>query len=134
MHFAVTESGASDDDLGCTPGSNLRGASHSPDAATDAHLHAEIFSRTLAEFANGIVVLAFSHGGVQVDDVQPGILLEFLQEAEDVSDGEFALSAMNQLNCQAALQVDAGNQHGRRTSTPRAARNSFSVRMDCNSS
>jgi hypothetical protein len=38
---------------------------------------------------------------------------------------------MNQLNGSSALQIDAGNQQGRRTATPRAARNSFNVRMDC---
>jgi len=65
---------------------------------------------------------------------QPGIPLEFSQKAEDVGDRKLALPPVNQLNRLPVLQIDAGNQHGKRTSTPRAARNSFSRRMDCASS
>jgi hypothetical protein len=38
---------------------------------------------------------------------------------------------VDQLNCLTSLQIDAGNQQGQRTSTPQAARNSFSARIDC---
>ena len=42
--------------------------------------------------------------------------MEFFEEAEDVGDGQFAAAAVDELNGLAALQIDAGNQHGRRTS------------------
>src|SRR4029077_3405085 len=71
------------------------------------------------------------HGGIQINDVQPGIILEFLQEAENIGDREFALPPVHQLNGLSALKINAGNQHGSRTSTPWEARNSFSPRMDC---
>jgi hypothetical protein len=38
---------------------------------------------------------------------------------------------VNQLDGLAALQIDARNQHGSRTSTPLDCRNDFSARMDC---
>src|ERR1700731_5503372 len=131
VYFSAAESGASNNDLARAPSGNFLGARKSSNPAAHADVHAEIFSRTDAEVANEIVVLAFLHGGIEVDEVQPGIFLEFLQEAEDVGDGKFALPPVNQLNRLSVLQIDAGNQHGRRTSTPRAARNSFSARMGC---
>src|ERR1700676_3458673 len=63
--------------------------------------------------------------------MQPCVRLDFLEQAEDVGDGELALAAMNQLDRLTALQIDAGNQHGRRTSMLRAERYCLSSRMDC---
>src|ERR1700730_3835375 len=134
VHFSAAESGASNNDLACAPSGNFLGARSGSNPAAGAHFHAEIFSRTGAEVADEFVVLAFPHGGIEVDDVQPGIFFEFPEKPEDVGDSKLAPPPVNQLNRLPVLQIDAGNQHGRRTSTPRAARNSFSVRMDCTSS
>src|SRR5712691_561191 len=65
--FAVKESSASHNDLSRAPPGGFYGARNRSNAATDAHLHAELFSRTLAEGTDEIVVLPLSHGGVQVD-------------------------------------------------------------------
>src|ERR1700674_1645502 len=131
VHLSVSESGTSNNDLTRAPCNNFFGARNGSNPAADPHLDAEISPRNVAELSHDLVILAFSHGGIQVDDVQPGIFLEFLQQTEDVGDGKLSLPSMNQLNRLPVLQIDAGNQHGKRTSTPRAARNSFSVRMDC---
>ncbi len=109
VHFSPTESSTSNDDLGRAPSGNFFGTRNGSNPAADAHFHAEIFSRTGAEFAHKLVVLAFPDGGIQVDDVQPAVLLEFPQKAEDVGDGKFALPPVNQLNRLPALQIDAGN-------------------------
>src|SRR6476661_9283755 len=44
--------------------------------------------------------------------MEPGIGFEFFEEAEDIGDGELSLAAMDKLDCLAALQINAGNQHG----------------------
>jgi len=88
------------------------------------------FRRSSAEFARKVVVLAFSHGGIKVDDVQQGYSLNFLRRPKTSATASSRFD-MNQLDCLPALQVDAGNQHGKRTSTLRLDRNSFSVRIDC---
>src|SRR5258708_21868934 len=98
VHFSAPESGASNNDLAGAPPGNFFGTRNGSNPASDAHLHAEIFSRTGAELAHEFVVLAFSHGGIQVNHVQPRILLEFLEQAEDVGDGKLALPSVNQLN------------------------------------
>ena len=54
--------------------------------------------------------------------MQPGIGLEFLEQAKHVGDGEFAAPPVNELYGLTALQIDAGDQHGRRTSICLAAR------------
>src|ERR1700743_1906480 len=54
--------------------------------------------------------------------MQPFVVAEFLEQAEDIGDGQFAASSVNELDCLSVLQVDAGNQHERRTSIISAAR------------
>jgi len=76
--FSLTEGGTPNNDLVRAPSSDFFCTSNSSNAATDAHLHSELLSRTLTEFAYEAVVLALAHGRVQVDDVQPGIFIEFL--------------------------------------------------------
>src|SRR5208282_6694495 len=63
--------------------------------------------------------------------MQPRIGLEFFQKAENVGDSEFPFAAVDELDSLAVLEVDAGNQHGRRTSILRPARYRLSSRMDC---
>src|SRR5439155_16251127 len=77
VHFSAAKGGTSNNDLAHAPSGNFFSARSGSNPATDPHLHAEIFSRTCAEIANELVVLAFSHSRIQVDDVQPGIFLEF---------------------------------------------------------
>jgi len=74
--------------------------------------HSEILVRARAEHSNEIIVCASSHRGIQVDDVQPGVGLESMQEAKNVGDGNFAFSTLDQLDGLPALQVDAGISTG----------------------
>ena len=48
--------------------------------------------------------------------MQPFVFFEFVQQSEYIRNRQFAFAAVDQLNCLAALQIDAGNQHGKRTS------------------
>src|SRR5260370_12435410 len=98
VHFSAAESGAPNNDLAGAPSGNFLGTRNRSNPSADAHLQAEIFSRTGAELAHEFVVPAFSHRGIQVNHVQPWILREFLEQAEDVGDGKLALPSVNQLN------------------------------------
>src|SRR5262249_21138461 len=98
-------------------------------ATTNAEFQSVDAAGFATELANEIVVIPLTHRGVQIDDVQPFVSLEFVEQAENILDGEFAASAVNELHGLTALQINAGNQHGRRTSMPRAARNCFSSRI-----
>src|SRR5207248_10527520 len=84
-----------------------------------------------AKRTNEFLVRSFAHSRIKVNDVEPRILLEFLQQAKNVGDSKFAPSTVHQLNGLPVLQINAGNQHGQRASTPLAARNSLSARMGC---
>src|SRR5260370_8775610 len=46
VHFSVAESGASNNALPCAPSATFFGTRNGSNPASDAHLHAEIFSRT----------------------------------------------------------------------------------------
>ncbi len=103
----------------------------------------------LAEELDPARVGAFAHGGVEINHMQDGIVAEAVEQAEDVVHGERALAAANELHGAAILQIDARNDHrvidpeedprggfaswrmGRRTGTPRSARNFFSAGMEC---
>ena len=50
--------------------------------------------------------------------MKPGVMAEAVEQAQNIGHGEFALAAVHELHGLAILQVNAGNQHGRRTSTP----------------
>jgi len=50
--------------------------------------------------------------------VKPWVFAELAEESGEIGDGKFAPSAVHQLDRLAALEIDAGNQHGSRTSTP----------------
>jgi hypothetical protein len=77
-----------------------------------------IVSRTLDERMDERPIWLLAHSCIQIDDVQPLIFLEFVEEAENVSYFELPLAAMNELHSPAALQIDTGNQHLIRTSIP----------------
>src|SRR6266705_1966701 len=129
VHFSAVKRGASNNDLVRAPTGNFFRAGNGSNSTANSNLHSEVFACAFADLSNELVVRAFSHGGIEVDDVQPRIFFEFPKQAEDVGNCQFALPPVNQLNRLAALQIDAGNQHGRRTSTPFVARNSLSARI-----
>src|SRR6266581_7338492 len=129
VYIFVVKRGASNDDLVRAPPGNFFRSRNGSNPAANSNLHSEVFACAFADLSNKLVVRALSHGGIEVDDVQPRIFFEFAQETENVRDGPLALLPVNQLNRLSALQVNAGNQHGRRTSTPLVARNSLSARM-----
>jgi len=72
------------------------------------HFHLELFSRSSARVRAQGRRSGLFHAGIKVDDVQPGYSFEFLEEAEDVSNGEFAFSTMNQLDCLPACRSMQG--------------------------
>ena len=118
---------AADDDL---LGARFRDCGRAGDAANSAsyaHFHFVFGAGLHAEFVHQLVVAGFAHGGVEVDDVQPRIVAEFIEEAEYVRDREFAAASVNELHGLPALQVDAGDQHGRRTSMLRRREECFEV-------
>jgi len=49
--------------------------------------------------------------------MEPGMMTKTLEKAEHVGDGKFAAAAVDELHGLAVLQINTGNQHGRRTST-----------------
>ena len=108
----------------------LFGASDGADAAANADFHFVFAAGTFAERCDECVVMTFVHRGVEIDDVQPFVMVEFVELREDVGDGEFAAAAVDELDCLARLQIDAGDQHGKRTSMFCEARNCLRARMD----
>src|SRR5689334_7275934 len=127
IHLSTVEDGATDDDLAGSPGGNFFGAGNGANPATHANFHCEFRSRLCAKRSHEFVVRTFTHNGVKIDDMKPRIPAEFSEKAKDVGNSKFALAAVHQLNGLAILQIDARDQHERRTSTPSAARNSFNV-------
>src|SRR5882724_1556170 len=57
-------------------------------------------------------------------------MAEFVQLCVNVGDGKFTAAAADELYGLAGLKIDAGDQHGRRTSICCEARNCFKARMD----
>src|SRR6267378_4132426 len=129
IYLAVVKSSAPDNDLGSAPSGNFLGARNSANSPAHANLHPEISACSRAQLSNEVIVCSLSHRGVEVDDVQPGIGFEFFQQAKNIRDGKFALFSVDQLDGLPALQIDARNQHGSRTWTPCAARNSLRARI-----
>ena len=109
VYFSIAESGTSNNDLTRTPSDNFFGPRNGSNPPANAHQHAEILTCSRAQLAYQLTVLAFSHGRVQVNHVQPRIPLEFPQKAEDSGDGKLALPPANQLHGLPTLQVDTGN-------------------------
>jgi len=55
--------------------------------------------------------VAGADSGVEINNVQPLVGLEFFEEREDVGNGEFAAAAVDELDGLSGLEVDAGDQH-----------------------
>src|SRR2546421_12750831 len=69
IHFSAAESGTPDNYLARAPSGNFFSARNGSNPAANAHLHAEIFMCSRAELTYELIVLAFPHGRIQVDDV-----------------------------------------------------------------
>src|SRR5260370_20654350 len=78
VHFSAAERRASNNDLACAPAGNFLRSADCSNAASNADRHSKIVPGFRANVLNEIVIRAFSHGGIQINHVQPGILLEFL--------------------------------------------------------
>jgi hypothetical protein len=101
--FPFLEGGASEDELVGTPTCDFLSARDGSNAAANAHFHSKVFARSGAQFANKFIVLTFTDGGIEIDDVQPGIFLEFLKQTEDIGDSQFAFASVHQLDRLTAL-------------------------------
>ena len=84
-----------------------------------------------AELFYEAVVLAPAHGGIEIDYMQPPVLPKTIKQTEDIGHCKLAFTTVYKLNRLAALQINAGNQHGSLTATPLDRRNSFNARIDC---
>lgn len=109
IHSSAKENSASDDDLACSPCGDSLCAGNRANSSADANFHFEFHASLCTERSDDFAVRAPSHGGVQVNYMQPGVLAEFLQKAKDVGNGEFAFAAMYQLDGLPLLQVDTRN-------------------------
>ena len=116
IDLAVSKDGAANDDL---PGAEFRNASGPRDganAAAYADVHFVFTARAFTERCDESVVLAFIHGRIEIDDMEPFVAAEFFQLCENVGDGEFATAAVDELDRLAGLQINARDQHAARTS------------------
>jgi hypothetical protein len=116
IYFVAIECGATDDDLRGADVRELLCARDRANATADADFHFVFVTRAFAKRCDESVVVAFIHGGIKVDDVQPGITAEFIELARDVGNGEFAMASVDELDGLTGLEIDAGDQHGNRTS------------------
>src|SRR6267154_393617 len=130
VYFALLEGSTSDNDLMRAPFCNFRSAGNGANASADAHFHPITLARFFAYFSRQVAVVAFSHGGVQVDHVKPLIFLEFEQQRHYIRDREFAPSAVHELHGLALLQVNTRNKNVNLTGIPRAATASVRSRID----
>ena len=109
IYFAAMEYGASDDDLRCADVGQFFCASDRANATADANFHSVFAASVFTERFDESVVVSFVHGGIEIDDVQPGVTAEFFELACDIGDGEFASSSVDQLDGLAGLKIDAGD-------------------------
>ena len=109
IYFAAMEYGASDDDLRCADVGQFFCARDRANAAADANFHFVFAESVFTERFDESVVVSFVHGGIEIDDVQPGVTAEFFELACDIGDGEFASSSVDQLDGLAGLKIDAGD-------------------------
>jgi hypothetical protein len=84
-----------------------------------------------AELFYEAVVLTPAHGGIEIDYMEPAVVPKAIKQTEDIGHCKLAFTTVCKLNRSAALQINAGNQHGSLTATPLDRRNSFNARIDC---
>lgn len=109
IYFAAMEYSASDDDLRCADLGEFFCARDRANATPDANFHFVFAARAFAERFDDSVVVALVHGGVEIDDVQPGVTAEFFELACNIGDSELTAPSMDQLDSLAGLKVDAGD-------------------------
>src|SRR5438045_1908062 len=73
IDFAAMEGGAANDDLAGAEFYQLFGADDRSNAAADPDLQFVFVVRALAEGLNESIFVIFTHGRVQIDDVQPSV-------------------------------------------------------------
>ena len=76
VDLAFAKSGAADDDLVRAQAGNFPGAGDGSNAAANANFLFVALAGVETEFAGECVVVAGTDGGVQVDEMQPGIGFE----------------------------------------------------------
>jgi len=130
IRSTVFEGGAADDDLRHAKFHKRFCARDRTNASADADLHAEFAASFDGELMNEAIVVALAHGRVEVDDVEPLINGEALQQAHDIGNRKFAAAAVDQLDGATSLEINAGNQHPSLTLTPLECRNLFNSAMD----
>jgi hypothetical protein len=111
IDLAVSEDRAANDDL---RGAQFRNASGTRDGANTtayADIHLVFTARAFTERCDESVVLAFIHGRVEIDDMEPFVAAEFFQLRENIGDGEFATATVDELDRLAGLQINARDQH-----------------------
>src|SRR5271154_1159726 len=105
---SIAKSGAAYDDFLRAPGKNFLGARDTADSTAHANLH---FCATRQKF-DPAAVRAGADRGVQVNQMQDWIIAEAVEQAEYIVNRKRPVPAANQLNGFAALQINAGNDHG----------------------
>lgn len=116
IYLAAIKCGATDDDLRCADVGELLCARDGANASADPDFHLVFAACAFTEGCDESVVVPFIHGGIKIDDVQPQIVAEFIELACDIGDGELAMASVDELDGLTGLEIDAGDQHGRRTS------------------
>ena len=76
---AISEGGAADDDVSYSKLHQCFRPGYSADATSDPDLHTEPAVRFDRELADQAIIVAFAHGGIEIDDVQPFIAGEALE-------------------------------------------------------
>jgi hypothetical protein len=109
IYLAILECGTSDNDVVRSPIRNFLGALNGANSSADTHFHAKSRGRFAAQFVREFAIMAFPHGGIQIDDVQPLVFFELQQQGHYIRDRKLALSAVHELHRPALLQVDTRN-------------------------
>jgi len=114
VDFAASENSTADNDLSGAALRNASGTGNGANPAAYADVHFMLAARAFTKRCDQSVVLAFVHGGVEIDDMEPFVAAEFFKLCENVKDGKFATAAVDELDRMSGLQINAGNQHGGR--------------------
>jgi len=93
----LAKCGAADDDLLDAEADQRFGAAHGANSAAYAQLQFGFMAGFAAELLHQAIVVAFAHGGIEINDVQPSVMAETIKQTEDIGDGEFALATMREV-------------------------------------
>lgn len=101
----AAEEGGAVDDSGCAEVEHALTVLRGAEAA--AHLAGEVAGELLDEGGVG----ALAHGGVEIDELDEGILLEAVDPVVEVVEGELEGFALDELDDAAVHEVDGGYEH-----------------------